>query len=282
TSPAETGAPAVEEPTAPEVEFDESYTPPAPDPGQLLNIWRVAAPDESLDTFIIFEPSGYTLFRECGLLWGQWTANSAGQFLASVPSEWADACPEYGSEVPWLDAASEFELTPDGFVLLNPSGEVTAAFWFDATGPERDPDLPDWVYEPVEADMFDLAFLRDLASLPAGFTVPGTDELLGEWVLAGERDPDVLLNLLAFNQLELFDGCETLPGAWRVGRGGELLSFAGWKTFYCEGDPAAFWFTNARLVGFDDDGAGVRELVLFDYNAEELGRLVRAESLAVG
>jgi hypothetical protein len=175
-------------------------------------------------------------------------------------------------EVGWLEQASGFEITPDGYDLVDTSGAVVASLSIDGA-PEPIPTAAAFYAQPPELTPQVHEYFQAAAALPSGLN-PATDAAIeGKWVPVAyvvSTDPHVLFE--ADGTWTGSDGCNGGQGRWAVGAAGEFLATSGPSTLIgCEGAPVPSWVAQATAAGINADGW----LLLFDAAGAEVGRLER-------
>jgi hypothetical protein len=258
-----------------------TYVPAAPN--ELVGTWRVSAEGEAPSAAIQIG-RGLTLLRDCGLAKGQWRATPASDIvlrLYNVPQP----CGGSGGGIPrdstadtpaWMVASDSLGRGPEGLVLLDASGVVTAELTrvpaAEADGETTllgvDPDPDAGVDNVVE-----------LPPAPAGLSAE-VGELAGMWMYP---DPRAIgrLTLDEQGRERYFDGCNASSGfSFRVPLGDGVISMPGVVSSstlkLCssptkEGTPGPWLWAapDGTLVFTDDDGG-------------ETGRFVRVERVMTG
>lgn len=238
---------------------------------ELVGMWRVDAAGESDETWLRLDVHEFMLWRDCGAVMGSWDARER-LFLASVHGANGDCVSN--STVPavdWLESVASYRASVGGWELLDASGGPVASLTVDGK-PAPHPDIIDDLTEAPEVTDETREHFREAAALPGGLTSPSSDDLLGRWNPVGEGEgTDAHVEFSADGTYTGKDGCNGSMGRWAVGEGGEWLATSGPSTLmWCEGAPVPTWVGQARRAGLD--GA---ELVLFDVDGAELGRLAR-------
>jgi heat shock protein HslJ len=238
----------------------------------LVNLWRVTgAAGEAADTWLRLDVPDFQLWRDCGIIDGEWRATDS-LFLASVGGS-SGSCVVDGAipEIPWLEAVTGYEAAGAGWVLTGADGAVLASLSIDGK-PEAIPTAADFFTEPPTVTPEARAALARPAPLPEGATPAAAADLTGRWVPAsfsGATDPHVVFE--ADGSWSGSDGCNGNSGRWAADGTGDLLATSGMSTLMaCEGAPVPSWLAQVRLATLDDGG-----LRLLDGDAEELGRLER-------
>jgi hypothetical protein len=239
---------------------------------QLVNLWRVTgAAGESTDTWLRLDVPDFQLWRDCGMIDGEWRATDS-LFLASVGGS-SGSCVVDGAvpDVPWLEAVTGYEAAGDGWALTGADGAVLAGLSIDGK-PDPIPTAADWYTEPPQITADVRAALARPARLPAGATPAAAADLIGRWVPASvsvDTDPHVVFE--ADGSWRGSDGCNGNAGRWATDGTGGLLATSGMSTLMaCEGAPVPSWLAQVRVAALD---AG--ELRLLDGEGKELGLLVR-------
>lgn len=242
--------------------------PPA-EPDGLIGLWRVSAAEgETPETWLRLDAGAFQLWRDCGMITGSWAAD-AGVLLATVfGADGACAVGRVMPGIPWLEAASTYEATADGWILRDRDGGVAASLTVDGA-PEPIPTAAEFYAEPPVIDERGLAWLAGPGPLPDGLVPASSADLEGRWAPRGMTEPHAIFS--ADGTWTGSDGCNGGSGRWAVGSGGRLITTSGPMTLIgCDGAAVPGWVGMARLVGFEDG-----DLVLLDGDGVELGRLVR-------
>lgn len=238
----------------------------------LVGMWRVSdAAGEAESAWLRLDTHDFMLWRDCGHIGGSWTAGER-LFIASVHS--ANGNCVVGNtipEVPWLETVTSYRASVGGWELLNASGEPVASLTIDGK-PAPHPDVADFLTEAPEVTDETRAHFRAAAALASGLAEPSAADLAGRWNPVGEgAGTDAHVEFAPDGTYSGSDGCNGAMGRWLVGDGGEWLATSGPSTLmWCEGAPVPTWVGQAKRAGLD--GA---ELVLFDVDGAELGRLAR-------
>ena len=270
-----------QEPGASSPTTDASAAPaasaPAPtaDPFDLIGLWRVTEADgEAAETWLRVEVGQFQLWRECGMLMGEWTA-LPGRLAASISGA-SGECAEMGTipEVPWLASTVAFEQADDGWLLRDGAGSVTAALTVDGA-PEPIPTADEMFTRPPEVDPALRASFAPPVELPASLTPETTEQLVARWIPLGfEGASGGIQPFVEFDASGGWtgsDGCNGAMGRWLLGAEGLFAATAGPTTLIgCDGANVPGWTAAARLAAFD--GA---ELVLLDAEGTELGRFTQ-------
>lgn len=239
---------------------------------ELIGMWRVSdAAGETNETWLRLDGAEFMLWRDCGVISGSWSA-SEQLFLAGVHGAMGDCVT--GNTIPtvdWLESVVSYEASVGGWQLLDASGSAVATLTVDGK-PEPHPDIIDYLAEAPEVTDELRAQFRGAAALPASLAAPASADLIGRWNPIGEgAGTDAHVEFAADGRYTGSDGCNGSMGRWVLGSAGELLTTSGPSTLmWCEGAPVPQWVGQAKRAGLD--GAN---LVLFDIDGEELGRLAR-------
>lgn len=239
---------------------------------ELVGMWRVSSAEgESADTWLRLDTYDFMLWRDCGYIGGSWVAGER-LFIASVHG--ANGGCVVGNtipEVPWLESVTSYRASVGGWELLDTSGAPVASLTIDGK-PAPHPDVIDYLTEAPEITEETRAHFRGAVALPGGLTEPTAADLEGRWNPVGEGEgTDAHVEFAADGTYTGSDGCNGSMGRWAVGDGGEWLATSGPSTLMmCKGAPVPQWVGQAKRAGLD--GA---QLVLFDADGAELGRLAR-------
>ena len=120
---------------------------PQLDPVDLVNLWRVKAAGEELDTWLRLDAGSYQLWRECGFVEGGWRADSQ-VFFATAPQGASGDCLPAGAGVfpsaPWLTSAVAYQPSDNGWLLIDANGAKLAFLTIDGA-PPPDPNSADYL-----------------------------------------------------------------------------------------------------------------------------------------
>jgi hypothetical protein len=238
----------------------------------LVNLWRVTgAVGEEDPAWLRLDAGEFQLWRSCGMIVGSWRASDT-LFLAAPFGGMGDCVSTTMPVIGWLERASGFEITPDGYDLVDAAGTVVASLSIDGA-PEPIPTAAEFYAQPPEITPQVHEYFQAAAALPAGLTSVTDVALEGKWVpvaYAVSTDPHVLFE--ADGTWTGSDGCNGGQGRWAVGAAGEFLATSGPSTLIgCEGAPVPSWVAQATSAGINADGW----LLLFDAAGTEVGRLER-------
>jgi heat shock protein HslJ len=248
------------------------------EPTRLIGSWTASGTGIEKGTVLRLADDGLTVFSGCQVLFGEWTADPSGLFLADVNGVSSAGGPGCAAsdrpELPaWLARASGFRTEGSVPVLQDDAGAEVARLRPGAR-PTAGPDLdPSQVVPPTVTDEARRR-LAPPAALPATLTPPARESLAGRWVPAagpagGPRPAHVVL--AADGTWQGSDGCNGTGGRWATGPGGVLLATGGVSTLIgCDNVPVGTWLVSARRVGLDGE-----VLVLLDAAGTETGRLRR-------
>jgi hypothetical protein len=236
----------------------------------LVNLWRVAdAQGEDDETWLRLDANEFQLWRDCGMITGSWRATDS-LFLASPYGASGDCATDSVPTVEWLESATEYVQTAEGYELLS-GGDTVASLRIDGA-PEPIDTAAEFLAQPPEITDDVRAQFAAPARLPGELEPSTADALKGKWVPAASAptDPHVIFN--ADSTWTGSDGCNGGSGRWAVSGDGEFLATSGPSTLiYCEGAPIPSWMGQASAAGLDADGL----LYLFDASGAELGVLTR-------
>ena len=238
----------------------------------LVNLWRVTgAAGEEDPAWLRLDAGEFQLWRSCGMIMGSWRASDT-LFLAAPFGGMGDCVSTAMPRVGWLERASGFEVTPDGYDLVDASGSAVASLSIDGA-PKPIATAAEFYTQPPEITDQVRAAFRAAATLPAALTPATASTLAGKWVpVAYSVSTDPHATFAADGTWTGSDGCNGGSGRWVVGAGGEFLATSGPSTLIaCEGAPVPSWVGQATSAGFNDDGW----LLLFDAAGTEIGRLER-------
>lgn len=149
-----------------------------PEPVELVGLWAVEGAGED-GTLRLDGDRGVTLFRDCGVIYGQWDANTDGLFLAEV-SAWSGGCGQDRPTPAWLHAAGAHRPDGEGHVLLDEAGEPVARLV-----PGEVPTVPPTVSESVaqlpKVSEETRRGLQQGVPLPDGLAAADSEALVGRW-----------------------------------------------------------------------------------------------------
>ena len=238
----------------------------------LVNLWRVTGAEGETDpTWLRLDAGEFQLWRDCGMIMGSWRAGDT-LFIAAPFGGMGDCVANTMPTVPWLENATGFEVSPEGYDLVDATGATVASLSIDGA-PEPIPTAAEFYAQPPELTDQVREYFHAAAGLPSGLT-PATDAALeGKWIpvaYAVSTGPHVAF--ASDGTWTGSDGCNGGQGRWAVGQGGEFLATSGPSTLIaCEGAPVPAWVGQAATVGINSDGW----LLLFDTAGHEVGRLER-------
>ncbi len=238
----------------------------------LVNLWRVSgAAGETDSTWLRLDAGEFQLWRDCGMITGSWRASDT-LFIAAPFGGMGDCVTNTMPTVFWLESATGFTVSPEGYDLVDATGTTVASLSIDG-GPEPIPTAAEFYAQPPELTVQVRDYFHAAATLPSGLS-PATDAALdGKWVPvahAVSTDPHVVF--ASDGTWTGSDGCNGGQGRWAVGRDGEFLATSGPSTLIaCEGAPVPAWVGQAATAGIDADG----RLLLFETAGNEVGRLAR-------
>lgn len=238
----------------------------------LVNLWRVTgAAGEADPTWLRLDAGEFQLWRSCGMIMGSWRASDS-LLIASQYGGSGECIATTLPKIGWLEEVSRYEITPNGYNLLDAAGATVASLSIDGA-PEPIATAAEFYTKPPEITDQVHASFRAAASLPAGLTPATPAALDGKWVpvaYATSTDPHVLFE--ADGTWTGSDGCNGGSGRWLIGDNGDFLATSGPSTLIgCEGAPVPFWVSQATTAGISADGW----LLLFDASGTEIGRLER-------
>ncbi|HEU4807857.1 MAG TPA: hypothetical protein VFT01_06305 [Homoserinimonas sp.] len=236
----------------------------------LVNLWRVAdAEGEGAETWLRLDANEFQLWRDCGMIMGAWRATDL-LFLASVHGASGECATDSIPEVEWLESATSFAQTADGYELLS-GGETVASLTIDGA-PEPIDTAAEFYTEPPEITADVRARFTAPAPLPSELEPAAADALEGTWVSPAIASAEPHAAFSADGNWTGSDGCNGGGGRWAVDGAGGFLATSGPSTLiYCEGAAIPSWVAQAASAGFDVDGL----LHLFDASGAELGILAR-------
>lgn len=238
----------------------------------LVNLWRVSGAEGEADaTWLRLDAGEFQLWRACGMITGSWRATDS-LFIAAPFGGMGDCVANRMPSVDWLESATGFEVSPDGYDLVDVSGTTVASLSIDGA-PEPIPTAAEFYTQPPELTDQVHEYFRAAATLPTGLTQATDAAVEGKWVpvaYAVSTAPHVVF--ARDGTWTGSDGCNGSQGRWAVGAGGEFLATSGPSTLIgCEGAPVPSWIAQAASVGINTDGW----LLLFDTEGTEIGRLER-------
>lgn len=237
-----------------------------PEPVELVGFWAVEGAGED-GTLRLDDDRRVALFRDCGLIYGQWDANTDGLFLGEA-SAWGGGCGQDRPTPAWLHAAAAHRPDGDGHMLLDEGGEPVARL-VPGEVPTVPPTVSESVAQPPEASEEARRTLQQAVALPDGLAAADSEALLGRWMpldAPGGSEAHVQFN--PDDTWSGSDGCNDLGGRWRSGTDGAFLATGrGSEQIGCENIPVESRLTRTIRAGFDGD-----VLVLIDHQGVVLGR----------
>jgi hypothetical protein len=237
----------------------------------LVNLWRVTgAEGEGEKTWLRLDANEFRLWRDCGMIMGSWRATDS-LFLASTFGTSGGCATGAIPTVNWLESATAFAETGDGYELLASGGEVVATLTIDGA-PEPIETAAEFYTQPPELTEDVHAQFRRAAQLPAELEPVTANALNGRWASSAAAGTEAHVAFEADGTWTGSDGCNGGSGRWAVSGSGEFLATSGPSTLmYCEGASIPSWVALAASAGLDPDG----QLLLFDASGTALGALTR-------
>jgi len=240
---------------------------------ELINLWRVSAPNEGPDTWLRLEGGAYQLWRSCAEADGSWSADSR-EFYASDFGGWSGGCglgDSQPTEAPWLTLAMTYQPTDGGWLLLDAAGQELAKLTIDGAPPPN-PNLVDEYREPPVVTDQIRAWLVDPAPMPSGLSPVTAKDIIGRWGPEEGYSAEPFVNFNEDGTWEGSDGCNYLGGNWRItgSEGRMFASSPGSTDVGCENAPIEYWLISASRAGLDG-----QILALVDRAGQEVGRLKR-------
>lgn len=244
-----------------------------PDPLGLVNLWRVSgAEGEGVDTWLRIDSLYFELWRDCGTISGAWRTNGH-MFEASTSAASAECSATM--DVAWLESASSFRATAEGWELTDAAGELVATLTVDGAPRPIASAAVFYTEPPVITDATREA-VRQPVPLPAGLVPATAADLIGLWVPVGNDGsggPNVF-----FSQGGTWKNsadCGGGMGTWATDDQGAFLSSAPvvhWLVD-CGTAPVTYAVEEAKSVALD--GGTLR---LLDSDGTELMQLKRANA----
>lgn len=239
---------------------DETAEPAPASAADLVGLWKVSGVEGEQGTWLRLDGTDLQLLRDCGRAMGSWSGTDTlflGQLFASD-----GGCAPDGLAADWLTSAVSYEADGDGWALLDGDGSLLALLQEDADGASE---------LSVEAPQL-TAETRELLATPAALPDDAEPtDLVGRWVPVEQTgDTEPFVEFTAGGDYTGSDGCNGAQGRWAADASGGMITTAGVSTLIgCDGAPVPQWVGSARSAGTIGD-----ELVLFDAEGAELGRLV--------
>jgi hypothetical protein len=238
----------------------------------LVNLWRVSgAAGEEDPAWLRLDAGEFQLWRDCGMIVGSWRASDT-LFLAAPFGGMGECVMTEMPRIPWLESAVGYDVSPDGYELVDASGSVVASLSIDGA-PEPIPTAADFFAKAPEITDAVRASFTAAAALPAGLSPATAGAIAGKWTpsaLVVSTDPHVVFH--PDGTWTGSDGCNGGGGRWALGASGEFMATSGPSTLIgCEGAPVPSWVAQASSAGIDADG----RLLLFDAAGAEVGSLER-------
>lgn len=257
----------------------EVLRPPSPsptptvDPIKLINLWRVTdAQGESGQTWLRLDAGQWQLWRDTCMISGAWKAH-AHLFIASgVQASGTCADDEDLPKVSWLIDVASFQPRGDGWELINSDGEVSARLTIDGR-PDPIPSVSEEFTQPPKITKD----VRQAMRVPKPLSdraQPAKPKIIpGRWVPLDKNLPtEPFVKFDEDGTWEGSDGCNGLGGRWAMSDEGEFLATDGPTTMIgCDGAPLGSWLTKAGTAALQYE-----ELILYDVNGSEIGRLTKS------
>ena len=220
----------------------------------LVNLWKVTdAAGEAEQTWLRLDANEFQLWRDCGMIMGSWRATDS-LFLASANSASGECATDAIPAVDWLESATSFSETGDGYELRAKGGDVVASLTIDGA-PEPIDTAAEYFAQPPEITDEVRAQFAVPEPLDAKFEPATADALQGTWVPAEQTSTDPHVEFSADGTWTGSDGCNGGSGRWAVSGTGEFLATSGPSTLmWCEGAPVPSWVAQASAAGVDADG----------------------------
>jgi len=242
----------------------------------LVDRWFVEAPTAEPGTMLVLGRRA-AVFLPCGVLSGEWRAADGGLFVADVRGGSQD-CFRTGDarELPWLHGATAFRTEGEQVLLLAEDGSTTARLRPGAqptTGPDHSAEYAEMPSPHPEQ----LRVMSEPAPLPDGVVAPTPSRLQRRWapVSTTPQNREAFLSFTNGSRWRGSDGCNGTGGHYVLGAAGRLIGTTGLQTLIgCDNWRGSQWVAEAARVGLRGD-----ELVFFDHDARELGRVVPAGDL---
>lgn len=265
--------------TSPTVTAPPSTSTAPQDPTALVGSWLVTQAAGAEPGTVLRLGEDLSLWQSCGYLMGSWRASTTSLFSASLVGG-DGGCFGAGVRRPtpaWLAAATRFDVSGDGAVLLDSSGRTVARL---SPGGRPTPGsnlLPSLADPPVLTPQLRKVLAAPLPLPPTA--MPATrQQLLGRWVTTQERPSSGLshdvvpgITFSDDGSYAATDGCNGTEGRWAADDSGSLLVSGGFSTAIgCDNVDVALFAGRAAWATLDD---GV--LVLIGPDGAETGRLRR-------
>lgn len=244
----------------------------------LVGTWTVDAEGEDPGSAIALG-EGLRLFLSCGVLDGDWRADSEQSLFVGDVSSGDEGCFDGTGppEVPWVTDARGFRVDGDTRRLVDGDGKTLAVLRPGAhptVGPNRiatDADPP--VVSPSMR-----AAAREPAPLPQGVVAAVAEKLQRRWVPVGAPRGlgRAYVTFGTSGRWRGSDGCNGAGGRYMLGRDGRLLATSGPSTLVgCDNSPVGQWVAGAARAASDGD-----DLVFYDAGGTTLGRVSPAPDQA--
>lgn len=269
TSPSTTAPSGTTEPVEP--------TGPHSAPRGLVGLWQVSRAGEPAGTVLRLSADQLSLVRPCGVLSGDWAADTDGTLLTHV-TDGPAAC-RTGTELTpgWLVPPGGVKPDGKGGWLVNDrEGTVVAQLTRtrDVTLP---PGADQGLATPPTLDADAERRLAPAVPLPTGLEAATSRSIAGAWGPAkatSKSGQPATLQLQDSGEWVGTDGCNTTKGRWTTGSDGRVLVTGGASTMIgCDNVPLPLWWQDAARAGLDGE-----QLVLLDAQGKEIARLVRVPS----
>jgi hypothetical protein len=243
----------------------------APDPLDLVNLWRVTgAEGEGANTWLRIDGTDFQLWRDCGMTSGFW--RTTGHLFEASTSSASAGCGAT-MDVAWLQSVASFGATAGGWELIDSTGNVVATLTIDGA-PEPVESAADLYTQPPVITAATRESLRQPVPLPEGLVPATPADLIGLWVPVGYDGPAGPNVFFAQGGTwKNSDDCHGGIGSWSTDGSGAFLSTSGsmHAMNYCDSVPVTYAVEDARLVAIDGD-----VLQLLDIDGIELMQLERA------
>jgi hypothetical protein len=242
------------------------------DPEQLVGLWRVSGAGEPSST-VLRLGDDLSLWRPCGVFFGDWRADRSGLFVGIVSSASSNCVsgPDHGWPK-WLGRVKGFEHAEDGWMLVD-SDHQSVAHLLRGGHPSVPADVSADLAAPPHVTKALRERFAPVSPLPAGSTPATSADVVGSWApqgapgVGGSSSSRLTLAEDGTWQASFTFNCE--GGRWVVGSDGRFLLVGGGSSLVACGATPGWLLRTARV------SVNNRTLTLYDDQAHVVGRLTR-------
>lgn len=231
------------------------------DAESLVGSWHVAAVGEEPDASLIIGDhlnGEIVLFRECGMLDGDWRANKHGMFVADLFGGDSKCFPAARQSEPdpldgWWRKVTGFRPDDTGELLVDASGRTVARLTPGAH-PTAGPHAAGEYASPPVMSSDVRKRIAEPAALPDGLIAATPQDVLGTWVPTDGRPSNAHVSFGTDGSYAGSDGCNGSGGRYLVGPAGIVLATGGPTTLIgCENSPVSTWVIETGRLGLRDN-----------------------------